>query len=213
MLSTLALNTSAKAATPAPSEHPYQGIVARNLFGLIPVPVPSIVAPKSRPLPKIVLTGIVSGFFPSRAVMKISLPPKPGEPAREQSCSLTVGERDGDLELLEIREKSGSVRVRYAGEEVPISFGPLDNVVRPAAASGNAAPIPAPPQPTVMESPMTPEEQVILMELEREKNKRNPNAPPIPPTELTSPEDAAAVMAPGALWPRGNGGRSQRAPR
>jgi hypothetical protein len=40
------------------------------------------------------------------------------------------------------------------------------------------APSPAPPQ-------LTPEEQIILMEVERERNKNNPNYPPLPPTELT----------------------------
>jgi hypothetical protein len=32
---------------------------------------------------------------------------------------------------------------------------------------------------------MTPEEQIIMMEVERERNKNNPDFPPLPPTELT----------------------------
>jgi len=32
---------------------------------------------------------------------------------------------------------------------------------------------------------LTPEEQIVLMEIERERNKNNPNYPPLPPTELT----------------------------
>lgn len=35
------------------------------------------------------------------------------------------------------------------------------------------------------EHALTPEQQIILMEIEREKNKNNPNYPPLPPTPIT----------------------------
>src|SRR4051812_8124929 len=109
MLGILALNTSAKAITPAASGHPYQGIVERNIFGLQPAPAqPSFVAPKP-PLPRLILTGIAGGFISDRAVVKMIFPPKSGEPAREQCCVLSLGEREADLEMLEIKRESRMV--------------------------------------------------------------------------------------------------------
>ena len=214
MLGILALNTSAKAITPIASGPPYQGIVERNIFGLQPASAqPAVIVPKP-PLPKLILTGIAGGFISDRAVVKMIFPPKSGEPGRERCCVLSIGEREADLEMLEIRRESRMVRVRYASEEMTLSFEPSAASTKPVAAQPNSPP-PGPSVMTAPESQFTAEQQVILMEIERQRNKGNPNAAPLPPTELTSPEDAAALMAPGSAVPeaRPTGGRPQRAPR
>ena len=39
----------------------------------------------------------------------------PPEPAKELSCILTVGQREGPIEVLEIDERAGSVTVNNSG--------------------------------------------------------------------------------------------------
>lgn len=54
-----------------------------------------------------------------------------------------------------------------------------------AAAAGFNSPVGAKEQsPSVV---LTPDEQVLIMEVQRERNKNNPNYPPLPPTPLTPP--------------------------
>jgi hypothetical protein len=122
----LALCTAASALTSDSSANPYQGIVERNVFGLKPPPPPPDPEANKPPPPKLTLTGILSGsvFGGKRALMKA--PPsagKPGEQAKgEQSYILAVGQRDGDVEVLDIDDKAGSVRVNNAGITVVLTF-------------------------------------------------------------------------------------------
>jgi hypothetical protein len=106
-------------------DNPYKTIVDRNVFGLKPPP-PSGPAegtePKTPP-PKITLTGITTILGNKRALMKT--PPaavKPGEQPREQSYILSEGQRDGELEVVQIDEKTGSVKLMYAGTPVTLTF-------------------------------------------------------------------------------------------
>ena len=124
----LAVCTAASAVTPDPEPNPYSGIVDRNVFGLKPAPPPPDPEANRPPPPKLTLTGILSGsiFGGKRAIMKA--PPsagKPGEPGKgEQSYVLGIGQRDGDVEVLDINDKPGSesVRVNNAGITVVLTF-------------------------------------------------------------------------------------------
>lgn len=106
-------------------DNPYKTIVDRNVFGLKPPPPPGP-APgteNTTPPPKITLTGITTILGNKRALMKT--PPaavKPGEQPREQSYILSEGQRDGDLEVVQIDEKTGSVKLMYAGTPVTLTF-------------------------------------------------------------------------------------------
>jgi hypothetical protein len=292
-LGSMALIVTSSAVTPdAPGAgNPYQGIVDRNVFGLKPPPPPPDPELNKPPPPKVTLAGIMGGFGTKRAIMKVPPQAKPGDPGKEMSYILSVGEREGDLEVVDIDEKSRTVRIKYAGVELPLNFesngvklaasAPMPAAVPggnpggipspmgtqtpganpfsqpgggfnksiptrtlrlptpnntpgavpmggstmngspmstgnpsvPLMSYGNAATPPAAQGLVAPESHMTPEQQVIMMELERERNRNNPNAPPIPPTELTTPQDAAAVMAPGSVLPgTRSGGRSPYAP-
>jgi hypothetical protein len=53
----------------------------------------------------------------------VQSPPKPGEQQQgEQSFMLTEGQREGGIEILEIDEKAGTIRVNNSGTEMTIGF-------------------------------------------------------------------------------------------
>ena len=143
----LALSLTAHAVTPdnpSSSSGPYQTIVDRNVFGLRPPPPPPDPAELNKPKPvNITLTGILAGkvFGGKKALMKTPpAPSKPGEPPpQEHSMVLGIGEADGDVQVLEIDEKAGSVKVKNAGEVVTLTF--KDNGLKPSA----GAPVPGAP--------------------------------------------------------------------
>ena len=57
------------------------------------------------------------------AFLKVQSPPKAGEQQQaEQSLMLTEGQREGAIEILEINEKAGTIRVNNSGTEMTIGF-------------------------------------------------------------------------------------------
>src|SRR5262249_42736719 len=88
---------------------------------------------------KITLTGITT-IVGKRVLMKTAPPQgKPGEaPKTEQSYILSEGQREGDIEVIEINEKLGSVKVNNAGTVQTLTFE-KDGAKLPAT------PAPAPP--------------------------------------------------------------------
>ena len=103
------------------SGHPYTSIVARNVFGLGPLVAETTGSPPA-PLPRITLVGISTILQDKRALLKVQFPAQPSEPAREVSCILTLGQREGPIEVLAIDETAGSVRVNNSGTEMLLSF-------------------------------------------------------------------------------------------
>ena len=99
---------------PETSENPYLGIAARNVFGLVPAKRQATDPPPS-PLARVKAVGITTMLGDRRALLKVYLPAVPPEPAKEVSCMLTVGQREGPIEVLEIAERAGSVTVNNAG--------------------------------------------------------------------------------------------------
>ena len=57
-----------------------------------------------------------------RALLKMTPPAKPGEPAKEQSFTLGEGQREGDIEVLEINENAGTVKVNDYGTITTLDF-------------------------------------------------------------------------------------------
>jgi hypothetical protein len=150
ILSTFILCTAA-VGIGADSENPYQGIVDRNVFGLKPPPPPGKPEEKKVDLPPITLTGMTTILGNKRALMNIQPPGKP-----LQSFILAEGQRDGDLEVLEIDEKSGTVKVNQSGTVLSINFEKNGSklpaavaapVVNPLMPNGNPG---LPPQPTAI---------------------------------------------------------------
>jgi len=174
---------------PSPAQDPYPQIARRNAFGLkspVPAERPD---PPSAPMPKFILTGITT-FLKERALLRIQFAATAAAPAREESCILAEGQREGGVELLAIDIKAGTVKLAYAGKNIVVAFdgqsasSPLSSI--PAGNTLPATP-PKPPArlPTTDYHPVSAEEQVIIMEVLREQNKDNPEFPPLPPTPLT----------------------------
>jgi hypothetical protein len=239
MAAGLVLSAGAGRAVAASPANPYAGIVERNVFALKPPPTPKPPDPPPKPpLPKIELTGITSIFGQKQAMGRVLVPPN-----LVNSFFLSEGQREGDVEVLEIDEKAGAVHFNNRGEPQWVSL-PTNNVagtagapqrgapppvtvnpaaspvpampaisgaprtipipqrpIRPPTAPGepadlSAAPAMTPPMMSVpaMAPPpapvttMTPEEQIIMMEVERERTKeqvQRGELPPLPPTVLT----------------------------
>jgi hypothetical protein len=119
-LAMVAFFSSAKVFSAAAARD-YSQIPVRNLFGLHePVIEREKVIPP--PLPKIVLNGITT--MGSKLVfLKVQFPAKAGEqPQGEQSFMLTEGQREGGIEILEINDRAGTIRVNNSGTEMTIGF-------------------------------------------------------------------------------------------
>lgn len=239
------LASSAQAAA-ADDANPYAGTITnRNVFSLKdppPPPRPEDLIKKDPP-PKILLQGLTTILGRRQVLFKVQMPAKPGQPAREESFVSAEGERNGEIEVLEIDEVAGVVKFNNHGTiepknmkddvakaiaAAPPSPGPQPTGVPPPAIPGlprpTAAVAPTTPggsavttfggspdriptrtlrtstaasglpvgfgagqsaQATPNSSPLSHEEQVVIMEVQREQNKNNPRFPPLPPTPLS----------------------------
>jgi hypothetical protein len=115
------IGLSARAVAPEAISQ-YQGITDRNVFGLRPPPQ-VMTSNSPAPLPKITLTGITTILGNKRALMKVApAGSKPGEAKKEESMILTEGQREGEIEVLQIDEKEGSVKVNNTGTVMLLTF-------------------------------------------------------------------------------------------
>ena len=112
-----------QATVPEASPDHYHAITERNVFGLrAPAPPPTLTNPPAA-LPKITLTGITTILGNKRALMKvIPAGEKPGQTNKEQSVILTEGQREGEVEVLQIDERLGSVKVNNSGTVMTLTF-------------------------------------------------------------------------------------------
>jgi hypothetical protein len=201
VLGTAAGQTEADVPNAAGS-HPSGSIMVRNVFHLNP-PTTATQEQTNPAVPRFFLAGIVT-MTGKKALLKAVLQPRRGEPAKEECYMLAEGERKGDLEVLKIDEKAGTVEVTWAGTAIPLNF--KDNAVKAAAVT---PPSPATlPMPEATLTPMgfyetlwqlgiLPERSIgsfrmgggrdrkLPMEVQAQ-NQHNPTFPPIPPTSLTS---------------------------
>src|SRR5580700_7335033 len=103
---------------------PYATIVARNMFGLLPIPPPDTnpPAPPVDPPPKITLNGIMTIFGRDQALYKVANKPKPGQQAKEDAYVLSEGERQDDIEVIKINHMDGIVTFNNHGtvQELPL---------------------------------------------------------------------------------------------
>jgi hypothetical protein len=191
----------AHALVPEIAPGQYQGITQRNVFGLRS---PEVITPPtavSAPLPKITLTGITTILGNKRALMKI-LPVglKPGETAKELSLILTEGQRESEIEVLQIDEKNGTVKVNNSGTVMMLSFE-KDGAKLPAA-SGPGVPMVPSPLP-VAGTQTRPYQHSAGFRRLPDRNPRLPVAtpPPVPTAIGTSGSTAGGVPTPTGLVP------------
>lgn len=140
----LALNIAVRAAT-ADGSNPYSETIAgRNVFSLKtppPPPNPEDLVKKDPP-PKILLQGLTTILGRRQVLYKVQLPAKQGQPAKEESFVAAEGERNGEIEVLQIDENAGVVKFNNHGTIEPKNM--KDDV-----AKALAAPSPPPAQPGV----------------------------------------------------------------
>src|SRR5580704_16411396 len=108
----------------ADADKPYATIVARNMFGLLPIPPPDTnppVAPVDPP-PKITLNGIMTIFGRDQALYKVAVKPKPGQPAKEDSYVLGENERQDDIEVVKINRQENVVTFNNHGTEQEVQL-------------------------------------------------------------------------------------------
>jgi hypothetical protein len=112
----------AKVLGAAASVDYYKQIPTRNLFGLHEPEPPRVEEVKPQ-LPTIVLNGITT-MGSKIAFVKVQSLPKPGQQQQqtEQSFMLTEGQRESGIEMLQIDEKAGTIRVNNSGTEMTIGF-------------------------------------------------------------------------------------------
>lgn len=144
LLGPLGLGSAAMANLSDASMKPYQQIAEINIFRL---KSPTIAAPDlpARPtLPRVVLAGMTT-IIGKRALLKVQFPANPPEPAVEKAYILAEGQRDGSIEVLEINEEAGSVKLRLFDTELVLTFD-KDGTQLPTPAPPHAPP-PLPPRP------------------------------------------------------------------
>jgi hypothetical protein len=102
---------------------PFAGIVARNMFSLVPIPPPA--PPANDPVdppPKITPTGIMNIFGRDQALFKASNLARPGQPSKEGAYVLSEGERQDDIEVVKIDHVDGVITFNNHGtiQELPL---------------------------------------------------------------------------------------------
>lgn len=123
--------------------NPYRAIVDRNAFGIIPPPPPA--PPDTNPPPSnLKLTGITT-LFGSRKAMLLVQETGPGAKP-ERSLILNEGERDGQIEIVQIDDAAGIVKVNNGGRAETLSFE-KNGVTLPSAPAPGVPGVPGVPQP------------------------------------------------------------------
>jgi len=144
LLGSLLLCAAARATGAHVSRNPYQGIVRHNVFALR-MPSPAIKDPPKSPPPQVTLTGI-STLLPRKcAMLRVRFPPQPGKSAEERSYLLAEGEQSGQVKVLAIDEKSGTVKANICGTIMTLTFE--QNGTPLPLASVPQLPAAPPPQP------------------------------------------------------------------
>jgi hypothetical protein len=149
LLAVALFGIAAGVAAPDTDVNQYNAISERNVFGLRPPQPEAGPTNPPAPLPKITLTGITTILGNKRALMMLAPANlKPGEANKEQSLILTEGQREAEVEVLQIDEKRGSVKVNHSGTIMVLTFD-KDGAKLPPTAPVRQPPG-APPLPTAL---------------------------------------------------------------
>ena len=198
-LASFALCAQALAIAPDSPTNRYRTIPERNAFGLKPTPVVDS-PPTTRPsIPKLILTGITT-ILGNKLVLMKAVPPDnaPGQATKEESLMLTEGQRQGDVEVLNIDEKAGSVRVNNSGSIMTLTFekdgAKLPNT-RPSLTSPvglplmtNATAVPAATAPTALPDRRPTRKAGSLTTRQiRSSNGMGPGQAPVPANPVGEP--------------------------
>jgi hypothetical protein len=101
---------------------PYDQIPVNNVFRLKSPPEISVEAPHA-PLPSIKLTGIATILGFRMALLEIQFPTNKSQPAEERFYMFAEHQREGPVEVREIDETTGKVKLTVSGTDLTLSFG------------------------------------------------------------------------------------------
>ena len=125
--------------------NPFHPIVVKNIFKLHDPPLQRI-EPETQPLAKITLTGITTILGRPLALFEWSVP---GQQQKKNYSTLTIGEADGPIEVLQIDAKAGAVTVKNHGVTMTLTFE--QNGAKPASTiQTRELRLPPPPPPPEM---------------------------------------------------------------
>lgn len=139
----LAMSASARAGDAVSGDNPYAPLVIRNIFGLNP-PVPVDTSVAVEPPVKITPNGIMSISGQVQVLFKVA--GKAG--GKESSYILTEGQRQDDIEIVQIDEKKGLVTFNNHGVVQQLAL-----VVTPAATGAASGPSTMMPGPNSIPAP------------------------------------------------------------
>jgi len=119
--------------------NPYSAIVERNSFGLKPPPNPAdLIKPPPPVVADIKLQGITTILGRKQVLMKVKVPAKPPEPARDQSLVMGEGQREGEVEVLEINPADQSVKVKNGDAVLALNMNDHGEKPTPGASAPTA---------------------------------------------------------------------------
>jgi hypothetical protein len=140
------------AAEPEHSSSDYQGIIDRNVFDLHPPPTDTdghLTRPQAQ-IPKLTLNGMTT-ILGKKLVILTTPATKPGVPP--ETLMLAEGQAQDEVEVREIDENAGSVKVVNHGEEQTLDFDQNGAKPAPTANPGRPLTIPSLPPPTAIPPP------------------------------------------------------------
>jgi hypothetical protein len=140
LTSAVVMSTSVRAGDALSTDNPYAPIVARNIFGLNPPPAVDPTATMAEPPPKITPNGIMSIFGQLQVLFKVAVPAKAGQPAKDESYILSEGQRQDEIEVVQIDEKNSLVTFNNHGivQELPLAKANAPTVSTPAPPPGRS---------------------------------------------------------------------------
>ncbi len=120
-------------------DNPFNPIVERNVFDLHDPPPPPEPKSTNAPPPNIHLTGISTILGKKQAYFMLQSAPEQGKPAaQDKYMTLSEGQRQDMLEVLEINPKSKLVKISNSGNISTITFE-TNKIAFSAATGGGAA--------------------------------------------------------------------------
>lgn len=130
--------------------NPYAAIGGRNVFALKPpVAVTNIGTAAVTAPAGLELQGFTTILGRPQVLIKMKVPPRPPEPAKDRSLVMDVGQREGDVEIVEMDTRAGIVKLKNQGNLVSLNLKDNSSKLAP----GPALPAPPVPQPAGMIPP------------------------------------------------------------
>lgn len=120
------------------ADNPYGPIVERNMFGLVAIPTNVPVDPTTLiPPPKITPNGIMTLFGKLQVLFKVAGVARPGLPPKDESYVMCAGDRQDEIEVQKIDEKSATITF--------VNHGVVQELALVASSPSGGAPPPGAP--------------------------------------------------------------------